>query len=35
MPTADVIGAYMLTLSGDASLVQDAGSLTSAMAHCA
>jgi hypothetical protein len=30
MPTADVIGAYMLTLSGDASLLQEAGVLTSA-----
>jgi hypothetical protein len=30
MPTADVIGAYMLTLSGDASLLQDTGILTSA-----
>jgi hypothetical protein len=30
MPTADVIGAYVLTLSGDASLVQEAGALTSA-----
>jgi len=30
MPTADVIGAYMLTLSGDASLLQETGVLTSA-----
>lgn len=30
MPTADVIGAYMLTLSGDASLLQATGVLTSA-----
>lgn len=30
MPTADVIGAYMLTLSGDASLLQQTGALTSA-----
>ncbi len=30
MPTADVIGAYMMTLSGDASLLQEAGALTSA-----
>jgi len=30
MPTADVIGAYVLTLSGDASLLQEAGALTSA-----
>ena len=29
MPTADVIGAYMLTLSGDASLLQETGFLTS------
>jgi hypothetical protein len=29
MPTADVIGAYMLTLSGDASLLQSNGILTS------
>jgi opacity protein-like surface antigen len=30
MPTADVIGAYMLTLSGDASLLQATGLFTSA-----
>jgi hypothetical protein len=30
MPTADVIGAYVLTLSGDASLLQETGALTSA-----
>lgn len=30
MPTADVIGAYMLTLSADASLLQETGVLTSA-----
>jgi hypothetical protein len=30
MPTADVVGAYMLTLSGDASLLQSTGILTSA-----
>ncbi len=30
MPTADVIGAYMLSLSGDGSLLQDPGRLTSA-----
>src|SRR6185436_12070205 len=29
MPTADVIGAYMLTLSRDASLLQETGFLTS------
>lgn len=30
MPTADVIGAYMLSLSGDGSLLQQTGLLTSA-----
>jgi hypothetical protein len=30
MPTADVIGAYMLSLSGDGSLLQQPGVLTSA-----
>ena len=30
MPTADTIGAYMLTLSGDGSLLQQPGVLTSA-----
>jgi hypothetical protein len=30
MPTADVIGAYVMTLSGDASLLQSTGVLTSA-----
>jgi hypothetical protein len=30
MPTADVVGAYVLTLSGDASLLQEPGVLTSA-----
>lgn len=30
MPTADVVGAYVLTLSGDASLLQQPGALTSA-----
>ncbi|MGN6106937.1 MAG: hypothetical protein ACTHU0_17660, partial [Kofleriaceae bacterium] len=30
MPTADVVGAYVLTLSGDASLLQQTGVLTSA-----
>src|SRR5687767_394685 len=30
MPTADVVGAYVLSLSGDGSLLQDTGILTSA-----
>lgn len=30
MPTADVVGAYVLTLSGDGSLLQETGVLTSA-----
>jgi len=30
MPTADVVGAYVLTLSGDGSLLQDPGVLSSA-----
>lgn len=30
MPTADVIGAYMLSISGDGSLLQETGLLTSA-----
>lgn len=30
MPTADTVGAYMLTLSGDGSLLQETGVLTSA-----
>jgi hypothetical protein len=30
MPTADVIGAYVLTLSGDTSLLAETGTLTSA-----
>ena len=30
MPTTDVIGAYMLSLSGDGSLLQETGLLTSA-----
>ncbi len=30
MPAADVVGAYVLSLSGDASLLQDPGILTSA-----
>jgi hypothetical protein len=30
MPTADTVGAYMLTLSGEGSLLQDTGVLTSA-----
>jgi hypothetical protein len=30
MPTADVVGAYVLSLSGDGSLLQDPGILTSA-----
>ena len=30
MPAADVVGAYMLSLSGDASLLQKPGALTSA-----
>src|SRR5207249_1880252 len=30
MPTADVVGAYMLSLSGDGSLLQQPGVLTSA-----
>lgn len=30
MPTADVVGAYVMTLSGDGSLLQETGVLTSA-----